>query len=86
MWLDELSFHDIGERLRLARETAGITQADAATSINIARTTLLAIEKGQRRVRSDELQQLARLYHTSVNALLRREFRVRRFRAEVPKA
>lgn len=73
MWLDELSFHDVGERLRLARETAGITQADAATSIKIARTTLLAIEKGQRRVRSDELQQLARLYHTSVNALLRRE-------------
>ena len=73
MWLDELSFHDVGERLRLARETAGITQAEAATCINVARTTLLAIEKGQRRVRSDELQQLARLYHTSVNALLRRE-------------
>ena len=37
--LDELSFHDVGERLRLARETAGITQADAATGINVARTT-----------------------------------------------
>ncbi len=73
MWLDELSFHDVGERLRLARETAGITQADAATGINVARTTLLAIEKGQRSVRPDELQRLARLYHTSVNALLRRE-------------
>src|SRR6185312_8727340 len=36
-------------------------------------TTLVAIEQGQRRVRMDELLQLAKLYRTSVNALLRRE-------------
>ena len=64
---------DAGERLRIAREGAGITQAAAAASIKIARTTLVAIEQGQRRVRIDELQQLAGLYGTSVNALLRQE-------------
>ncbi len=69
----ELPAPNVGARLRVARETAGLTQADAASSIDIARTTLVAIEKGQRRIRADELQKLARRYHTSVNALLRHE-------------
>ena len=73
MALEELHSHDVGGRLRIARKTAGITQADAASGIDVARTTLVAIEKGQRRIRPDELQRLARLYDTSVNALLRRE-------------
>ncbi len=71
--LEEVSPAEVGERLRIARESAGISQANAAASIDVARTTLVAIEQGQRRVRMSELQQLARLYGTSVNALLRRE-------------
>ena len=71
--LDAMSPADVGERLRIARENAGITQKDAADTIHIARTTLVAIEQGQRRIRIDELQELAKLYNTSVNALLRRE-------------
>ncbi|MCK6555308.1 XRE family transcriptional regulator [Candidatus Binatia bacterium] len=71
--LDDISATEVGERLRLARESAGIKQSEAATAISVARTTLIAIEQGQRRVRMNELQQLARLYGTSVNALLRRE-------------
>lgn len=63
----------IGERLRIARDVAGVTQAAAASAIGAARTTVVAIEQGQRRVKIDELQKLARLYGTSVNSLLRRE-------------
>ena len=70
---EELNTQDVGDRLRIAREEVGITQADAAAGIDVGRTTLVAIEKGQRRIRPDELQRLARLYTTSVNALLRRE-------------
>ncbi len=73
MSLEELPAPNVGARLRIARETAGLTQADAASSIDVARTTLVAIEKGQRRIRTDELQKLARRYRTSVNALLRHE-------------
>ncbi len=73
MPLEEINPVEIGERLRIAREAAGISQATAATSINVARTTIVAIEQGQRRVRRSELQQLAKFYGTSVNALLRRE-------------
>ena len=70
---EELSSRDVGERLRVARDDAGLTQAEVATKIEIARTTLLAIEKGQRRIRLQELQRLCRLYGTSVNAVLRHE-------------
>ena len=64
---------DVGRRLRIAREAAGMTQAHVAANINAARTTLVAIEKGQRALRFAELRRLARLYGMSVNALLRRE-------------
>ena len=63
----------LGERLRLARDAAKVTQAQAAEAISAARTTLVAIEQGVRRPRLDELQTLAGLYGTTVNALLRRE-------------
>lgn len=68
-----LSQQELGERLRIAREAARVTQADAAGAINVARTTLIAMEQGQRRVRMDELQRLAQLYKVSVNTLLRQE-------------
>ncbi|OPY85682.1 MAG: anaerobic benzoate catabolism transcriptional regulator [Syntrophorhabdus sp. PtaU1.Bin153] len=71
--LEQMNPRDVGERLRVARESARLTQADAASSIDVARTTLVAIEQGQRRVRMSELQQLAKAYGTSVNALLRQE-------------
>lgn len=70
---DQIPPVEIGERLRLAREALKITQADAAEAIKVARTTLVAMEKGERRVRMNELQHLAQLYKTSVNALIRKE-------------
>src|SRR5262245_8399422 len=70
---EQPSAQEIGERLRLARESANITQADAAEEIKVARTTIVAMEQGQRRIRAIELQRLAKLYRTSVNALMRRE-------------
>lgn len=62
---------DLGERLRLAREDRKMTQAVAASEAGMARTTLVAIEKGQRRVRLDELQNLTGIYRTTINELLR---------------
>src|SRR5580704_1009090 len=71
--LEQMSAEDVGERLRIAREKANLTQEDAAAAIDVARTTLIAIEKGQRRARIGEVQKLAKAYGTSVNALLRQE-------------
>lgn len=71
--LNELSAQELGRRLRLARENAGIRQDEAAQVIGMSRPTLVSIEKGARRVRIQELQALANHYNVSVNALLRRE-------------
>lgn len=71
--LEQLNPVELGERLRIAREAIDINQATAAVAIDVARTTIVAIEQGHRRVRMPELQRLAKLYGTSVNALLRRE-------------
>ena len=73
MALPSIDTVDVGARLRGAREAIGLTQADAAAHLRVARTTLVAMEQGRRHVRTDELQRLARLYGTSVNAVLRRE-------------
>lgn len=64
---------DLGDLLRQARENAKITQAAAAVALNVARTTLVAIEQGQRRPRVDEIQKLAALYGLSLNELLRQD-------------
>jgi Zn-dependent peptidase ImmA (M78 family)/transcriptional regulator with XRE-family HTH domain len=71
--LDSFPPEDLGERLRLAREDRKMTQAVAASEVGMARTTLVAIEKGQRRVRLDELQNLTGIYRTTINELLRQE-------------
>lgn len=63
----------LGERLKLARDAAKVTQAQAAAAIDAVRTTLVAIEQGARRPRVEELQTLAALYGTTLNGLLRRE-------------
>ena len=71
--LESVYTTNAGDRLRSARGNANFTQQEAAHKIGIARTTLVAIEKGQRRIRIDELRGLAKLYGVSVNSLLRQE-------------
>lgn len=71
--LNDLTAQEIGRRLRLARESVKIRQDEAAKVIGMSRPTLVSIEKGDRKVRIQELQSLASHYGLSVNALLRRE-------------
>ncbi|UYH55539.1 XRE family transcriptional regulator [Qipengyuania sp. SS22] len=68
-----LTPQSVGDLLRQARENAKITQAAAAANLDVARTTLVAMEKGQRRPRVNELQKLAALYGLSLNELLRQD-------------
>ncbi|SCA56744.1 putative Zn peptidase [Candidatus Terasakiella magnetica] len=73
MQLNQIDPITLGDRLRVARESKQITQAVASEAINAARTTLVAIEKGQRKLKISELKKLADLYNCSVNSLLREE-------------
>lgn len=61
----------LGERLRIARSAAGLTQEQAADTLGVSRTTLVAIERGDREARPDELLALAKHYGVSVHSLLR---------------
>ncbi len=69
-----MSFHLIspellGDRLRGARSEKQLTQEAAASALGMSRTTLVAIERGQRRVKPSELVALAELYKTPVGHL-----------------
>lgn len=63
----------ISERLTMARRTAGVSQEDAARHLRMSRPTYIAIEKGARDVKPDELVALASLFKTQVSRLLREE-------------
>ncbi len=60
----------LGAKLRHARTIHRLTQEVAATKLNFARTTLVAIEAGKRPVSSQELRQFAELYDISESELL----------------
>jgi Zn-dependent peptidase ImmA (M78 family)/DNA-binding XRE family transcriptional regulator len=65
--LDDIDLRHLGELLSLARKKCGMTQAESAKIIDVARTTIVAIEKGERRIKANELIKLASAYGQSVN-------------------
>jgi Zn-dependent peptidase ImmA (M78 family)/DNA-binding XRE family transcriptional regulator len=65
--LDNIDMSKLGELLQQARKKCGVTQADAAKIIDAARTTIVAIEKGERRLKPNELIKLARAYGKSIS-------------------
>ena len=52
----------IGQRLADARRARGLTQEQVAAEVGVARTTVVAMEKGERRPRAGELVKLAGLF------------------------
>lgn len=64
---------EVGQRLRSARETLGLTQEDVASVLGIPRTSVIAMEAGKRNVTALELRRLARLYRRSVAWVLGEE-------------
>jgi transcriptional regulator with XRE-family HTH domain len=59
----------IASRLRLARESAGLSQGQVAKKMDLHRPTISEIEAGRRRVSAEELTQFAGLYGVDVNWL-----------------
>ena len=69
--LDQIDRRKLGERLRLARTMASLTQEQVGASLDLSRTTVTAIERGDRQVSPQDLVAFAKLYGVSVNNLLR---------------
>ncbi|MDQ5987446.1 MAG: hypothetical protein CSYNP_03186 [Syntrophus sp. SKADARSKE-3] len=66
-----MPLNDLADRLRKAREAAGLTLSDAASRLGFANyQTLSNIEKGARDVKASELALFARTYFCNLNTLI----------------
>lgn len=70
----EITAGELGRRLRVARETAEVTQEVAASHLGLTRGALAQVESGMRAPNSLQLVELARLYALDPGDLLRAEF------------
>lgn len=70
--LNSLDPQTLGGRLQEARKARGLTQDAVAAAMEMARTTIVAIEKGERRLTAHELIRLAALYGLGVSRLVGR--------------
>lgn len=61
----------LGQRLTEARKSRGVTQENAAKHIGCSRPTFIAIEKGSRYPKAEEIVKLASLYGRKVSELVR---------------
>lgn len=52
----------LAERLRMAREMAGLSQGQVAKALGLHRPSISEMEAGRRRVSAEELAKLAELY------------------------
>jgi len=59
----------IAQRLRSARENAGLSQGQVARELNVHRPTISEIEAGRRRVSADEMSRFAQMYGVSMDWL-----------------
>lgn len=80
--LEKLNMRNLGQELQMARTKRGLTQADAAQVLGVARTTITAIEKGERRIKADELIKLARAYGKKVNDFIRQRPQIEPFQVQ----
>lgn len=63
----------IAERLRTAREHAGLSQAQVARILRLKRPAISEIEAGRRKVSAEELSRLAEIYDVSISWLAKDE-------------
>jgi len=80
--LDSIDMRQLGKELQEARKNCGMTQEAAAEVLGVARTTITAIEKGERRIKAGELIRLARAYGRQVSDFVRQRPRVEAFQPQ----
>jgi Zn-dependent peptidase ImmA (M78 family)/DNA-binding XRE family transcriptional regulator len=69
--LPSVNPEQLGRRLSEARKGRGLTQQEVADYLQCSRPVLIAIEKGIRTVKSDEIVKLASFYGRTVHELVR---------------
>ena len=66
-------YQSLSSRLKFARQTAGLTQGQAARELGWHRPTISEIEAGRRKVKAEEITKLADLYGVSSTWLIGEE-------------
>src|SRR5271165_785928 len=61
----------LGQRLAEARKARGVTQEDVSAYLNYSRPTYIAIEKGERPAKAEEIVKLAAYFGRKVSELVR---------------
>ena len=67
----ELDPRVLGQRISEARKSRGKTQEEVAEFLGYSRPTYIAIEKGERTAKPDEIIKLASFFGRKVNELVR---------------
>lgn len=70
--LSKLDHRQLGERLKDARRARDLTQEAVAQKLGVLRTTLVAMEKGERRVTPGELIEMAKMFGRPVSEFVSR--------------
>ena len=73
MYMKELNYKKIGERLRKLRKYMGLTQEQVAEILSVGRDAILRIEKGDRKIDLQELMNFSKLYNISMDELIMEE-------------
>lgn len=61
---------DIGKQLRNIRRSQGKTQAEVADHLDLSRSTVVQMERGNRRVTAEDVERLSTLYRCNASVLL----------------
>ncbi len=72
----------LGGRLQDARRSTGLTQQAVADQMEMARTTIVAVEKSERRIIPEELIRFAKLYRRHVTDFVGRRAHTEGFVAQ----
>lgn len=73
VYMKELNYKKIGERLRKLRKYVGLTQEQVAEIVSLGRDAILRIEKGDRKIDLQELMNFSKLYNISMDELTAEE-------------
>lgn len=73
MYMKELNYKKIGERLRKLRKYMGLTQEQVAEILSVGRDAILRIEKGDRKIDLQELMNFSKLYNINMDELTMEE-------------
>jgi transcriptional regulator with XRE-family HTH domain len=64
---EKKKYMEIGDRIKTARDKEGLTQGELAKALGYSSPTFISlIEAGERKVRVDDLEKIARILHREV--------------------